>query len=133
MLEDLRLFLRFSEWSKLLFDVAPIERFIVETFQFNGRLPAAGDRLTKPLGLTSSRWQVAGVIEVQSLYVAQIARNMGLVRQNVQRLADALEKAGQACVFNRARTQHHEETGPASRTVGQRDGAGCCGEIAVEA
>ena len=65
---------------------------ILETFQFNGRLLAAGDRLTKPLGLTSSRWQVLGAIETQPLSVAQIARNMGLARQNVQRLADVLEK-----------------------------------------
>ncbi len=65
---------------------------ILETFQFNGRLLAAGDRLTKPLGLTSSRWQVLGAIEAQSLSVAQIARKMGLARQNVQRLADLLEK-----------------------------------------
>ena len=67
---------------------------IVEIFRFNGRLLAAGDRLTKPLGLTSSRWQVLGAIEAQSLSVAQIARNMGLARQNVQRLADALEREG---------------------------------------
>ncbi len=65
---------------------------IMETFRFNGRLLSAGDRLTKPVGLTSSRWQVLGAIEAQSLPVAQIARNMGLARQNVQRLADALEK-----------------------------------------
>lgn len=65
---------------------------ILETFRFNGRLLSSGDRLTKPVGLTSSRWQVLGAIEAQSLSVAQIARNMGLARQNVQRLADALEK-----------------------------------------
>ena len=67
---------------------------ILETFQFNGRLLAAGDRLTKPIGLTSARWQVLGAIEAQPLSVAQIARKMGLARQNVQRLADALEKEG---------------------------------------
>jgi DNA-binding MarR family transcriptional regulator len=65
---------------------------ILEIFQFNGRLLAAGDRLAKPLGLTSARWQVLGAIEAQTLSVAQIARKMGLARQNVQRLADALEK-----------------------------------------
>ena len=65
---------------------------IMEIFRFNGRLLAAGDRLTKPAGLTSSRWQVLGAVEAQSLSVAQIARNMGLARQNVQRLADAMEK-----------------------------------------
>jgi len=53
-----------------------------------------GDRLARPVGLTSSRWQVLGAIEEQPLSVAQIARNMGLARQNVQRLADALQKEG---------------------------------------
>jgi DNA-binding MarR family transcriptional regulator len=67
---------------------------ILETFQFNGRLLAAGDRLTRPLGLTSARWQLLGAIEAQSLSVAQIGRRMGLARQNVQRLADALEEEG---------------------------------------
>jgi DNA-binding MarR family transcriptional regulator len=67
---------------------------ILEIFQFNGRLLAAGDRLAKPLGLTSARWQVIGAIEDRPLPVAQIARNMGLARQNVQRLADVLQHEG---------------------------------------
>ena len=67
---------------------------VLETFRFNGRLLLAGDRLAKPLGLTSSRWQVLGAIEEKPLIVAQIARNMGLARQNVQRLADALHEKG---------------------------------------
>jgi DNA-binding MarR family transcriptional regulator len=44
--------------------------------------------------LTSSRWQVLGAIEERPLPVAQIARNMGLARQNVQRLSDVLQKEG---------------------------------------
>jgi DNA-binding MarR family transcriptional regulator len=67
---------------------------VLEIFQFNGRLLAAGDLLAKPLGLTSSRWQVLGAIEERPLPVAQIARNMGLARQNVQRLSDVLQKEG---------------------------------------
>ena len=67
---------------------------ILEIFQFNGRLLGAGDRLARPSGLTSSRWQVLGAIEKQPLSVAQIARNMGLARQNVQRLADVLQEEG---------------------------------------
>ena len=67
---------------------------ILEIFRFNGRLLAAGDRLTKPLNLTSARWQVIGAIEEGPLSVAQIARNMGLARQSVQRLADHLEQEG---------------------------------------
>ena len=65
---------------------------ILEVFRFNGRLLTAGDRLTKPLNLTSARWQVLGTIEHGPLPVAQIARNMGLARQSVQKLADSLEK-----------------------------------------
>ena len=67
---------------------------VLKIFHVNGRLLAAGDRLTKPLGLTSARWQVLRAIEARSLSVAQIARNMGLARQNVQRLADILENEG---------------------------------------
>jgi DNA-binding MarR family transcriptional regulator len=67
---------------------------VLATFRFNGRLLLAGDRLARPLVLTSARWQVLGAIEEQPLSVAQIARNMGLARQNVQRLADALQRKG---------------------------------------
>src|ERR1700691_4629773 len=67
---------------------------ILEIFQFNGRLLAAGDRLPRPLKLPSARWQVLGAIEDRPLPVAQIARNMGLARQNVQRLADVLQEEG---------------------------------------
>src|SRR5579863_6355662 len=67
---------------------------ILETFRFNGRLLAAGDRLTRAFKLSFARWQVLGAIEQKPLPVAQIARDMGLARQSVQRLADNLEKAG---------------------------------------
>jgi DNA-binding MarR family transcriptional regulator len=63
---------------------------ILEIFRFNGRLLTAGDRLTKPLHLSSTRWQVLGAVEQRPLSVAQIARNMGLARQSVQTLADRL-------------------------------------------
>jgi DNA-binding MarR family transcriptional regulator len=67
---------------------------LLETFRFNGRLLTAGDRLTRPFELSSARWQVLGAIAEKPLSVAQIARNMGVARQSVQRLADNLEKEG---------------------------------------
>ncbi|MCC6778697.1 MAG: MarR family transcriptional regulator [Hyphomicrobiales bacterium] len=67
---------------------------ILETFRLNGRLLAAGDLLTADLGLTSARWQVLGAIAHGPLPVAQIARNMGLTRQAVQRVADELAESG---------------------------------------
>ncbi|WP_235031635.1 MarR family winged helix-turn-helix transcriptional regulator [Geminicoccus flavidas] len=64
----------------------------LDTFRLNGALIALGDALVAPLGLTSARWQVMGAIaEAQgALPVAGLARNMGLVRQSVQRIADEL-------------------------------------------
>ncbi|WP_299191425.1 helix-turn-helix domain-containing protein [uncultured Erythrobacter sp.] len=68
---------------------------ILETFRINGELLSAGNRLTKPFGLTSARWQVIGAIDEagQPLTVSQIARRMGLARQGVQRIVNDLKKA----------------------------------------
>src|SRR5947209_4707021 len=68
---------------------------VVEAFRVYGVLIALGDRLSSGTGLTSARWQVLGAIALGGpLTVAQIARTMGLTRQNVQRLVDDLETAG---------------------------------------
>jgi len=67
-------------------------QLVLQVFRFNGRLIAAGDRLTKELGLTSALWQVLGAINEAPLPVAQIARNMGLSRQSVRRTANVLKK-----------------------------------------
>ena len=63
---------------------------ILATFQLNGRLLAAGDQLTRDLGLSSARWQVLGALAAGPLPVVQVARNMGLTRQSVQRTVDVL-------------------------------------------
>lgn len=70
----------------------PASRLSLEVFRLNGALIAAGDALVSPLGLTSARWQVMGAVAEArgGLPVAGIARNMGLVRQSVQRIADEL-------------------------------------------
>jgi DNA-binding MarR family transcriptional regulator len=69
-------------------------RLILETFRFNGQLLAAGDQLTKELGLTSALWQVLGAIDETPLPMAQIARNVGLTRQSVRRTTNVLMKRG---------------------------------------
>jgi len=65
---------------------------ILEVFRLNGRLIAAGDGLVGRIGLTSARWQVLGAIALQArpLPVVRIADAMGLARQSVQRIVDAL-------------------------------------------
>jgi DNA-binding MarR family transcriptional regulator len=63
---------------------------ILDIFRLNGSLLAAGNALTRDLGLSSARWQVMGALAEGPLPAAQIARNMGLSRQSVQRLVDTL-------------------------------------------
>ncbi|MBZ4396076.1 MarR family winged helix-turn-helix transcriptional regulator [Myxococcus sp. AS-1-15] len=67
---------------------------VLEIFQNNGLLLAAGDRLAAPSGLTSARWQVLGVVDHEPAPVANVARSIGLTRQSVQQTADALEAEG---------------------------------------
>lgn len=71
-----------------------VTKIMLETFRLNGALLAAGDRITEPFGLTSSRWQVLGAIWDDPATVSDIARIMGLTRQSVQRTVNALERDG---------------------------------------
>jgi DNA-binding MarR family transcriptional regulator len=69
---------------------------VLEAFRLNGELIAMGDSMVAEIGLTSARWQVLGAIALSNtpLPIAQIARNMGLTRQAVQRVANELEAEG---------------------------------------
>jgi DNA-binding MarR family transcriptional regulator len=84
-----------------------ITDLILETFRLNGRLVATGDALVADLGLTSARWQVLGAIALSPapLPVAHIARNMGLTRQAVQRLANEMARDG---LVRFAANPHHQ-------------------------
>jgi DNA-binding MarR family transcriptional regulator len=84
-----------------------ITDLVLETFRLNGRLLAAGDALVADLGLTSARWQVLGAMALSPvpLSVAQIARNMGLTRQAVQRLANEMKADG---LVRFAPNPHHQ-------------------------
>ena len=67
---------------------------VVRLFRLNGLLAAEGETLARPTGQTTARWQVLAMVEDGPLTVAQIARTLGLARQSVQRVADALEQVG---------------------------------------
>jgi DNA-binding MarR family transcriptional regulator len=67
---------------------------VVRLFRLNGLLAAEGETLARPTGQTTARWQVLAMVEDAPLTVAQIARTLGLARQSVQRVADALEQVG---------------------------------------
>ena len=86
---------------------AAITDLILEVFRLNGRLLATGDRLTGDIGLTSARWQVIGAIALAETPqpVANLARNMGLTRQAVQRTVNDLDTRG---LVTFATNPHHQ-------------------------
>ena len=69
---------------------------IVSVFRLKRALIDTGNRLVADIGLTSAWWQVLGALDLSPvpLPVAHIARNMGLSRQAVQRVADLLAEKG---------------------------------------
>ena len=71
-----------------------LTQLVLTIFRVHSDLISAGDRMTKDLRLTSARWQIFGAIGNEELTASQIARNMGLNRQAVQPLVDALADDG---------------------------------------
>ena len=71
-----------------------LTRLVLLVFRLNGLFLDAGDRLAAPVGQTSARWQVMGVIDHGPMTVAGVARAMGLRRQSVLRTADLLVADG---------------------------------------
>jgi DNA-binding MarR family transcriptional regulator len=69
---------------------------ILTLFRLNSEMLSAGDYFTKDLRLTSARWQIFGQIGHSDvpLTASQIARNMGVHRQGVQQLVDAMAVDG---------------------------------------
>jgi DNA-binding MarR family transcriptional regulator len=69
---------------------------ILTLFRANNRTLAWGDRLVAPLGLTSARWQVMGMIVAaeRPQPVAWLARDLGANRQNIQRIVNDLHREG---------------------------------------
>jgi DNA-binding MarR family transcriptional regulator len=68
----------------------------LSAFKLNGQFLALAENLARPAGLTAAWWQVLGAVLGEPLPVAGIAREMGLARQSVQRIADILVARGLA-------------------------------------
>jgi DNA-binding MarR family transcriptional regulator len=64
------------------------------SFALNGRFLELAETLARPVGLTAAWWQVLGAVLPGPLPVAGIAREMGVTRQSVQRIADLLAEKG---------------------------------------
>jgi DNA-binding MarR family transcriptional regulator len=63
-------------------------------FKLNGQFLDIAEGLARPVGLTAAHWQVLGAVLTTPLPVAGIARDMGITRQAVQRIADILAENG---------------------------------------
>ena len=68
----------------------------ITAFRLNGQFLALAEELARPAGLTAAWWQVLGAVLGEPLPVAGVAREMGLARQSVQRVADILVGQGLA-------------------------------------
>ncbi|MEU0029029.1 helix-turn-helix domain-containing protein [Streptomyces sp. NPDC006335] len=73
-----------------------LSRSALGVFRLNGQFLAVADELAGPSGLTAAWWQVLGAVLPEPLPVAGIAREMGITRQSVQRIADLLVERGLA-------------------------------------
>ncbi|MCP3997410.1 MAG: MarR family transcriptional regulator [bacterium] len=68
--------------------------FTLAIFKLNGQMLAAGEKLARPAGITVAWWQVLGAVLRQPLSAAGVARQMGITRQAVQRVANRLIAEG---------------------------------------
>ena len=73
-----------------------LTELVMRVFRLNGLFLDVAETIARPSGLTAARWQVLGAVLRQPLTVSGVARAMGLTRQSVQRLADALVEDGMA-------------------------------------
>lgn len=73
------------------------ERFallVADVYELSGELGRCGEVLAASVGQTGARWKVLSAASAGGKSVAQLARRLGLARQSVQRVADALEEDG---------------------------------------
>ncbi|MEU6723299.1 MarR family transcriptional regulator [Nonomuraea wenchangensis] len=79
-----------SENARLLSGLA------LGAFRLNGQFLHVAEELARPAGITAAWWQVLGAVLREPLPVSGIAREMGMTRQGVQRIADLLVERGLA-------------------------------------
>lgn len=67
---------------------------VLEVFKLGGLLVSEGDQMGSEYGITSARWKILGALSLagEPQTVPQIAGSMGLTRQAVQRLVDAMRE-----------------------------------------
>lgn len=69
---------------------------VADIYELAGRFRENGETIARTVGQTQARWQVLSAASGQPHTVPQIARVLGVTRQNVQRIADLLVEEGAA-------------------------------------
>ena len=69
---------------------------VADVYELAGRFRDYGETVARTLGQTQARWQVMSAASGRPQTVPQIARVLGVTRQNVQRIADLLVTEGAA-------------------------------------
>jgi len=69
---------------------------VADIFELAGRFRSLGEGIAERVGQTQARWQVMSAASGGTLTVPQIARRLGVSRQNVQRIANGLVSEGWA-------------------------------------
>jgi DNA-binding MarR family transcriptional regulator len=69
---------------------------IADVYELAGRFREYGETIAQTVGQTQARWQVMSAASADPHTVPQIARVLGVTRQNVQRIADLLVAEGSA-------------------------------------
>jgi DNA-binding MarR family transcriptional regulator len=79
---------------------AVIPIIVADIYELAGRLRERGEAIAATVGQTQARWQVLSAASAEPHTVPQIARVLGVTRQNVQRIADLLVAEGSAEYWN---------------------------------
>lgn len=69
---------------------------VADIYEIAGRFRDQGEAIARTVGQTQARWQVLSAASGQPHTVPQIARVLGVTRQNVQRIANLLVEDGAA-------------------------------------
>src|ERR1043165_1952313 len=70
----------------------PLPLIVAAIYELAGSFRAQGEAIANTVGQTQARWQVMSAASAEPKTVPQIARRLGVTRQNVQRIADLLVK-----------------------------------------
>jgi len=104
--------------EKRRFDLVPL--IVADIYELAGGFRRVGEGIARTIGQTQARWQVLSAALEMPKTVPQIARRLGVSRQNVQHIVEALVGASLACFVDNPdhrRSPHLVLTGEGRSTL----------------